>query len=190
MNAARLSLLVVSLSALAVWGTGTVAGCLSRPVPLGQIAGPVDARASAGRQPAPLQELVVRAFAERARPAPARPRRNLFREPERAVSRPPGSLSRLSARSPGDSGPGAAGYPGSEDPGLRAPGPRISLAGLAEHVVSGVLVRTAVLSGPGDVWIVREGDLVAGRYRVESVESDSVRLADTLGGPPQVLRFR
>jgi hypothetical protein len=47
-----------------------------------------------------------------------------------------------------------------------------------------------VLSGPGDVWIVREGDVVAGRYRVEAVGPDSVRLSDTLGGAPLTLRFR
>ena len=56
--------------------------------------------------------------------------------------------------------------------------------------MSGVPVRTAVLSGAGDVWIVREGDVVAGRYRVEAIGPGSVRLADLLGGAPYVVRFR
>ena len=180
MNSARLSLVVIGLSALAVWGTGSAAACFSRPAPIGEMFGP--AAAPAPGPPAVTATVAVRPFGDRAQPAAAGTRRNLFREREPRTPAP------LVARSSDQmSAPVPAGVAA---PPEVPPGPRVTLAGLAEQVVSGVPVRTAVLSGAGDVWIVREGDVVAGRYRVEAIGPGSVRLADLLGGAPYVVRFR
>jgi hypothetical protein len=73
------------------------------------------------------------------------------------------------------------------DPGA----PRLVLAGIAEDGDGSTdASRTAIVSGAGDLWMVRRGELVAGRYRVERVEADAVHLGDTRGGPPLVLRLR
>jgi hypothetical protein len=178
MNAARLSLLVIGLSALAVWGTGTAAACFSRPAPLGEALGP----ALAGPPPAVIASVAVRPVGERARPTSSGTRRNLFRERESRRSAAPVARSSEAASIPVSAGAAAR----FDAP----PGPRVSLAGLAEHIVAGVAVRTAVLSGAGDVWIVREGDVVAGQYRVEAIGPGSVRLVDLREGIPHVVRFR
>jgi hypothetical protein len=52
--------------------------------------------------------------------------------------------------------------------------PRFSLIGVAED--GGV--RTAIVSGPGDVFLVKEGDRVADRYIVVRVDADAVELTD------------
>jgi hypothetical protein len=52
----------------------------------------------------------------------------------------------------------------------------VSLSGIAEDVVDGQPRRTAVLSTPSDVLLVREGEEVLGRYRVVRIESEAVEL--------------
>jgi hypothetical protein len=60
------------------------------------------------------------------------------------------------------------------------PAPVVSLAGIAEDQIddlSGQRVeRTAVLSSPDGVLLVREGDDVLGLYRVVTIDSDAVEL--------------
>ena len=56
------------------------------------------------------------------------------------------------------------------------PAPRVLLAGVAEDEVDGRTVRTAVLSAPTGVLIVREGEEILGYYRVGRIESDAVEL--------------
>lgn len=61
------------------------------------------------------------------------------------------------------------------------PAPPVKLAGLAEDQVNGRLDRTAVLSSPNGVLLVREGDEILGAYRVVRIEAESIelqRLAD------------
>jgi hypothetical protein len=50
------------------------------------------------------------------------------------------------------------------------------LAGVAADVVDGAEQRTAILNIAGDVVLAREGDEVAGRYRVNRVEAEAVEL--------------
>ena len=52
-----------------------------------------------------------------------------------------------------------------------APTLRIALSGIAEDTSGGTLVRTAVISMPDDVLLVKEGDTIAGQYRVTSITS-------------------
>jgi len=49
--------------------------------------------------------------------------------------------------------------------------------------------RTAVLSTPANVLIVREGDVVGGLYRVIAIEEESVELEATADGSRRTLRF-
>jgi hypothetical protein len=64
--------------------------------------------------------------------------------------------------------------------------PPIALSGIAEDAPaagnSATPVRTAVLSGYGDVFLVKVGDIVASRYRVTAVGADAVEIADLITG--------
>jgi hypothetical protein len=68
------------------------------------------------------------------------------------------------------------------------PLPPLSLSGIAVDIVNGVPQRSAVLSAPGNVLIVREGESVAGLYKVLSISDDSVEL-EALDGSRRTLRF-
>ncbi len=60
--------------------------------------------------------------------------------------------------------------------------PRLVLVGLAEDVTDSGSVRTAIVSGFGDIFLVKAGETVASRYRVVSVASDGVELVDETDG--------
>ena len=68
--------------------------------------------------------------------------------------------------------------------------PLFVLTGIAEDRQGDVLVRTAIVSGPVDLWLVKAGDIVDGRFQVITVEADAVEvvLADT--GAAVRLSFR
>lgn len=53
---------------------------------------------------------------------------------------------------------------------------RVTLSGIAEDVTGAQLVRTAIISTPDDVLLVKEGDSIAGQYRVTDIAEDSVEL--------------
>ena len=53
-------------------------------------------------------------------------------------------------------------------------GPRITVSGIAEEQVDGRVQRTAVLSSPMGVLLVREGEDVLGYYRVSRIEAEAV----------------
>ncbi len=62
-------------------------------------------------------------------------------------------------------------------------GPKASplkLVGLAEDGPADAVVRTAVLSGLGELFLVKEGEMVGARYRVSKVSSDAVELVDSV----------
>jgi hypothetical protein len=59
---------------------------------------------------------------------------------------------------------------------------RVTLSGIAENTVAGDVVRTAVISTPDDVLLVKEGDSVAGQYRVTRITADSVELTRASDG--------
>jgi hypothetical protein len=60
--------------------------------------------------------------------------------------------------------------------------PAVRLSGIAEDRAGERVQRTAVLSSPSGVLLVREGDDVLGQYRVESIEADAVELSRTDDG--------
>jgi hypothetical protein len=59
--------------------------------------------------------------------------------------------------------------------------PMLKLDGIAAKTTSGGLSRTAVISSEGQIYVVREGDAVAGRYTVVAIDPEAVLLRDTAG---------
>jgi hypothetical protein len=58
----------------------------------------------------------------------------------------------------------------------------LKLAGIAEDAGADGPDRTAIISGEGQLFMVKEGDPVAGRYRVARISSDAVELSDVNAG--------
>ena len=69
-------------------------------------------------------------------------------------------------------------------------GPALKLAGIAENATADGLVRTAIVSAPGELYLVKVGDKVATRYRVERIGVDAVELQDGLTGQPVRIGLR
>jgi hypothetical protein len=67
--------------------------------------------------------------------------------------------------------------------------PPVSLSGIASDTADGSPKRSAILSVPAGVLIVREGDSVAGLYKVLSVGEDSVELEAIADGSHRTLRL-
>ncbi len=67
------------------------------------------------------------------------------------------------------------------DPVTMAPAePAIELVGVAEDRTAQGVVRTAIVSAlSGDLWVVKEGETVAGRYKVTAIGADAVELNGT-----------
>ena len=57
--------------------------------------------------------------------------------------------------------------------------PTLQLIGVAEDESADGMVRTAIVAGPGELFLVKPGDTVAGQYLIERVTSDAVQLTDT-----------
>ena len=69
------------------------------------------------------------------------------------------------------------------------PQPVLSLSGVATDVVDDMPRRSAVLSAPAGVLIVREGESVAGLYTVVAIGDDSIELEATADGTRRTLRL-
>ena len=113
----------------------------------------------------------------RAPRAYAEPRRNPFRFAERvsaASSRPEEALGPEAPAPPVDLGP---------------PAPRIVVAGIAEEDVDGRVERTAILSSPMGVMLVREGEEILDYYRVNKIEAEAVELVRLTDGTPTRFTF-
>jgi hypothetical protein len=62
------------------------------------------------------------------------------------------------------------------------PAPPLKLFGIGEDVTPDAVVRTAVISSVGQVFLAKEGDDVTDRYRVLRISSDVVELTDRASG--------
>ena len=69
-----------------------------------------------------------------------------------------------------------------EAPIVRPVPPALKLSGIAEDATPDGLVRTAILSGFGQLFVAKEGDSVTERYRVVRISSDVVELSDLTEG--------
>ena len=63
-------------------------------------------------------------------------------------------------------------------PTVPAPPPPLTLAGIAENDAGGTITRTAIVSADGQVFLAREGEIFADRYRVVRIGADAVELRD------------
>lgn len=71
------------------------------------------------------------------------------------------------------------------------PRPVFRLIGVAEDTTAdGTLVRTAIVAGASDLFLVKVGETMADRFRVEQVSSDAVELIDTTTSAPTTLALR
>jgi hypothetical protein len=70
---------------------------------------------------------------------------------------------------------------------VEPPPPILSLAGIAEEMTSEGPRRTAIVSGSDDVYLVHEGDSLAGRFIVKSIEADTVLLQDASGAELRIV---
>jgi hypothetical protein len=68
--------------------------------------------------------------------------------------------------------------------------PALKLSGIAEDATPDGPVRTAILSGFGQLFVVKEGDSVAEFYRVVKISADVVELADLTYGTTVRLALR
>ena len=105
---------------------------------------------------------------ERLHPAiePQRPARNLFRYSSKAAAPPPPHV--------------ASPAPGlSETPAQPAPSaPPLTLVGIAEDPGPDGPVRTAIISGFGQLFFVKEGDSIGARFRVQHLSGEVAELSD------------
>jgi hypothetical protein len=74
-------------------------------------------------------------------------------------------------------------------PAVRLP-PALTLIGIAEDSSESGVVRTAIVSGPGELFLVKAGELIAGRYHVDQVSADAVLLTDTTTSGSTTLALR
>jgi hypothetical protein len=178
MNLRRTTTLAVVGSALAVctWLAAAAAISSREPIVTSVVrTPPVDQRGAA------LAEEISRLH-ERLRPSavPRQPGRDLF-----AYSRQQGAAPAPSAPPPLPPRPALT-----EAPALRPPAVVMRLSGIAEDVTPDGVVRTAIISGFGQLFIVKEGERVTDRYRIVKISAEAVELSDLTEGAVVRLALR
>lgn len=99
-----------------------------------------------------------------AAPAPQQPARNPFAFAPKPVLRPARTPAALSA---------------TPSPPVFPPEPALSLIGLAEDASPKGPIRTAIISaGADELFLVKVGDFIGARYRVDAIGADAVELFD------------
>ena len=83
----------------------------------------------------------------------------------------------------------AAAPPAAPEPAVTTISP-LKLEGLAENQGAQGPLRTAIISGFGDIFLVKEGDNVTLRYRVARISPDAVELTDLTDNTPLRLALR
>jgi hypothetical protein len=58
----------------------------------------------------------------------------------------------------------------------------IALSGIAQDTVEGRTVRTAIISTPDGVQLLKEGEMLAGQYKVAAIGADAVELVRVSDG--------
>ena len=158
MNMRRAAILVIVLAALAVWIAAAATSGVRDVKPIAALA-PAAIDASGAALAAEIARLH-----DRLRPTTTPTGgRDLF---QFASARPQTSLPAAAAvQAPAPAPP---------------PAPLLAFIGLAEDTAPSGVVRTAVISAPGQLFLVKEGDEVTSggaRYRVVRIAADSLKLA-------------
>jgi len=169
MNVKRVATIVTTGGGLAAWLVGaTTSNHVAAPAPLTE-------RAPIERRGEELSREMAR-FRERLRPteAPRLPGRNLFRF-RQAPAHAPAPVA-------------APAIP--ENVPAPPPLPPLRLAGIAEDRGPDGPIRTAFVNADGQLFIVKEGELVLQRYKVTKISEDVVELTDATDGTVRRLALR
>ena len=171
MNPKRTATIVVVGGALLAWLAGAATSNRTiEPSPVVSVPA-IDTRGVA------LEKEIARLH-ERLRPTatPSQSNRNLFsfRSPVRAMAVP--SASRTPALV--------------EAPPLPPPLPPLRLVGVAEDPGADGPARTAIITGDGQLFTVKEGENVTTRYRVVRISADVVELLDLTDNTVRRLALR
>jgi hypothetical protein len=173
MNLKRTTTIVLAGAAIGAWLAG--AATSNHTIP----ARPIQRPAAIERRGAELASEIAR-LQERLHPtaSPRQPARNLFafrpgapRVPQPAFAAPPRPV--LSEAVP-----------------LTPALPSLKLAGIAEDTEADRPIRTAIISGEGQLYMVKEGEAVTPRYRVSKISADVVELVDLLDNSVRRLALR
>ena len=70
------------------------------------------------------------------------------------------------------------------------PSLRIMLSGIAEEKAGEEIVRTAIISTPTDVYLVKAGEMIQGVYKVANITAESVELVKVDDGSTVTLVLR
>jgi hypothetical protein len=165
MNLKRTASITCVGGALAAWLAGAATSNHAVLAPIVDVPQPIDARG------AELAKEIARLH-ERLRPTstPRQPGRNLFAFraglsralPPTAPVAPPAIV---------------------EAPPTAPAEPALKLSGIAEDADGdGAPVRTAIIAGDGQLFMVKEGENVTSRYRVARISTDVVELTDLTSG--------
>jgi hypothetical protein len=88
-------------------------------------------------------------------------------------------------------GLGALGALSEALPAAIPPQPPLKLVGIAEDTeAADMVVRTAIISGEGQLFLVKEGESVTNRYRVAKISVDVVELTDLGAGATRRLALK
>jgi hypothetical protein len=157
--------MVVVGAVLLAWLAGAATSKHSIPPPIVASPPAIDARG------AELAGEIAR-LRDRLRPTivPSQPRRNLFTF---------NAGSRATAATAGVS-PTTA--PAIDSAAPRVTEPPLKLSGIAEDTGPDGPDRTAIISGQGQLFMVKQGDQVTPRYRVARIAADAVELTDVDAG--------
>jgi hypothetical protein len=172
MNFKRTAMMVGGAAVLAAWLAGAATSKRTVPPPIVTPPQAIDAR---GLE---LTSEVAR-LRDRLHPTvvPAEPRRNLFTFK---------SAARISTALSVPPPPSAAVEPADARPAE----PVLKLAGVAEDSGPDGPDRTAIISGQGQLFMVKVGEQVTPRYRVAKIAADAVELADLETGAARRLAMR
>ncbi len=165
MNFKGTATMVVVGAVLLAWLAGAATSKHSIPPLIVAPPPPIDARG------AELAGEIAR-LRDRLRPTivPSQPRRNLFTF--KAAARPTAATAGVSST------PVSA----IEAAAARMTEPPLTLSGIAEDGGPDGPDRTAIISGQGQLFMVKQGDQVTPRYRVARIGSDAVELTDVDAG--------
>jgi hypothetical protein len=171
MHVKRTATIVLVGGALAAWFAGAATSNRALPAPIIPKPASIDARGAA------LAGEITRLH-ERLRPSstPRTPGRNLF-----TFRAAPAPIAPAAPRAAITEMPVAA--PAAALPALK-------LAGIGEDPGTDGPIRQAFISGPGQLFIVKEGEAVTTRYRVAKISSEVVELTDLLDGTSRRLALK
>jgi hypothetical protein len=173
MQVKRTATIVIGGGALAAWLAGAATSNRALPDPIISRPAPIDARG------ADLASEIEKLH-ERLRPSatPRTPGRNLFTfraaPAPRVVAPPPDTRAAIVE------GPVAP----------RPAAPLFKLSGIGEDPGPDGPIRIAFISGEGQLFIVKVGDQVTARFRVERISADVVELLDLTDQTTQRLAMR